>query len=142
MKTKVLLLALVVSFLTFGCKKNAENIFGKSADSQIVLSTYSSNLASAAVLAVLDKNANSLMEKTVPTAAINFKKWEVNGKTRYTYMEFDPKVPQLTPGILPTTGILLDENYKEIKRIRLLVNNGRTASDPTSIDAHDLIYLD
>jgi len=142
MKTRVLLFVLVVSCLSFGCKKDGENILGKSTESQIVLSTYSSNLSSAAVLAVLDKNANSIMERTVTTAAINFKKWEVNGKTRYTYMEFDPKVKQLTPGILPTTGILLDENYKEIKRIRLVTNNGRTSADPTSIDAHDLIYLD
>src|SRR5205085_1087911 len=99
-------------------------------EGQIVLSTYSANLASPSTMAVLDKYANSVMQRTVPTAAINFKKWEVNGKTRYTYMEFDTKVPQLTPGILPTTGVVLDENYRQIKRLRLIPNNGRTSADP------------
>ena len=134
-------LVLVLSVLCYSCKKNNEDIIGKATEGQIVLSTYSSNLSSAATLAVLDKNANSIMERQVPTAAINFKRWQVNGKIRYTYMEFDPTVPQLTQGILPTTGVLLDENFREIKRLRLLVNSGRTSLDPSAIDAHDIIYL-
>ncbi|MDQ6609141.1 MAG: aryl-sulfate sulfotransferase, partial [Bacteroidota bacterium] len=55
---------------------------------------------------------------------------------------FDVNTPQLSPGILPCTGVLLDENFNLIKRIRLLPFNGRTSADPDAVDAHDFIYLD
>jgi arylsulfate sulfotransferase len=135
-------LIIIISLIFISCKKNNENIIGNSTDGEIVLSTYSANLSSASTMVVLDKYGNSIFERTVPNAAINFRKWTVNGKTRYTYMEYDPTVVQLTQGILPTTGVLLDENFREIKRLRLIPFNGRTTADPSAIDAHDLIYLD
>jgi arylsulfate sulfotransferase len=130
-------------FLFASCKKdNTVAIDNGPTEGQVVLSTYSAALSSPGKLSILDKNGTTLWEKTTPTAPVNFRKWTVNNKVRYTYMEFDVSTPQITPGILPTTGVVLDENFNEIKRVRLLPNNGRTASDPTAIDAHDFIYLD
>jgi hypothetical protein len=91
---------------------------------------------------IIDKNGNVLTRNTTSTAAVNFKKWVIGDKVRYTYMEFDPKAYQISQGILPCTGVVLDQNLNEIKRVRLLPFNGRTASDADAVDAHELIYLD
>lgn len=125
-----------------GCKKDETKVevLANPTDGQIVVSTYGS-LTKSAVLQVLDKNGQTINQKTTPYAAINFSKWQVNGVTRYSYMEFDPNVTQLSQGILPTTAVLLDANLQELKRIRLLPFNGRTASDVDAVDAHDFIYL-
>lgn len=143
MKTIVNVLVFGLAVLCFSCRKDSlDTILSNPTDGQIVLSEYNATYTSPAKLLVLDKNGNTISEKTTPTAAINLRKWEVNGKVRYTYLLFDPNSVQLSPGIIACTGIVLDENFNEIKRVRLLPFNGRTTSDPTAIDAHDFIYLD
>lgn len=142
---KDLLFALLgLSVLSIGCKKNDSNVLTLSnpTDGQIVLSTYNTPLTNPSKLMILDKNGKTIWQKTIPVAAINFKKWQQNGKTRYSYMEFDSSAEQLSQGILPTTAVLLDESFQEIKRVRLLPFNGRTANDPSATDAHEFIYLD
>ncbi len=133
----------LLALLSIGCKKDNEDgiVLSNPTNGQIVLSTYATPLNYPSKLLVLDKTGLTLMQKTIPTAAVNFRKWQVGGKTRYTYMEFDPNVKQLSGGVFPTTGVLLDENFQELKRVRLLAYNGRTASDPDAVDAHDFIYL-
>jgi len=132
------------TLLLMGCKKNDAtkvDVLSNPTEGQITVSAYGS-LTKPSPLMVLDKNGQTITQKTVPYAAINFNKWQVNGATRYTYMEFDPNVVQLSQGILPTTAVLLNENLQEMKRIRLLPYNGRTASDISAVDAHDFIYID
>lgn len=139
--------ALVLSFVFIGCKKDhlaadGVTIMSNPTDGQVVLSTFSSNYKSPGNLTVLDKYGNIVSQKAIPTAAINFQKWQVNGKTRYSYMEYDTTAVALSPGLWPTTAVVLNESFQEIKRIRLLPNNGRTASDPNYVDGHEFIYLD
>lgn len=121
---------------------NGVTILSNPTDGQIVLSTFSSNYKLPGSLTVLDKYGNTLSQKATPTAAINFQKWQVNGKTRYSYMEYDTTAVALSQGLWPTTAVVLNENFQEIKRLRLLPYDGRTASDPTAIDGHEFIYLD
>jgi arylsulfate sulfotransferase len=134
-----LILVLLVSFTA--CKKEDRSaIMNNPTEGEMVLSTF--NIPTPGKLMRLDKNGKVLWEKNMPVAAINFQKWQVAGKTRYTYMEFDQSGAAPPQGIWPTTGVLLNENYQEIKRVRLLPFNGRTASEPNTLDGHDLIYLD
>ena len=139
-------LVLFLSFIFVNCKKDHGNdsveILNGPTDGQMVTSTFSANYKEPGNLLVLDKNGNTVWQKTTPTAAINFQKWQVNGKTRYTYLAFDTTAVQLSPGSWPSTAVVLNENFQEIKRVRLLPYNGRTAADPTELDAHEFIYLD
>jgi hypothetical protein len=139
--------ALLISILFIGCKKDKSDalqvtMLNNPTDGEIVLSTYSSKLSSPANLMIIDKNGNVLTRNNTSTAAVNFKKWVVGNKVRYTYMEFDPKAYQISQGILPCTAVVLDQNLNEIKRVRLLPFSGRTASDADAVDAHEFIYLD
>ncbi len=140
-------LALALTIFFVSCKKdndNGDTIISDPTEGQIVLSTYSTPYTNSGKLQVLDKNGKTLIEKTTPTTAMDFKKWQYPGKTRYTYMLYDSSAFHITlnGGIITCTGVVLDENFQEIKRVRLLPFNGRTAADPTAIDGHDFIYLD
>lgn len=133
------MLTLVLSALFLSCKKD-ESIIDGPTEGQVVVSTYTTPYSNPGKLMVLDKTGSTVWEKATAAAVINFKKWQVNGKTRYTYMEYDATAPNLGLGILPTTAVILNENYTEIKRVRLLPYNGRTTTD--AVDAHEFIYLD
>lgn len=143
--TKILVVA---SALFTGCKKdgsvgNAE-ILSDPTEGQTVVSTYSGTYSAAGNLMILDKFGSILKQKSTPTAAINFTKWQVNGKIRYTYMLYDSTAFKITTNgsIIPCIGVIMDQNFNEIKRVKLLPNNGRTAADPSAVDAHEFIYLD
>ena len=125
-----------------GCKKSdLLTITDQPAEGEMVFSTFNTPYTNPGRLMVLNKDGETLWEKTLPEAAINFRKWEVAGKTRYTYMEFDRSYGTPPQGIWPTTGVVLNEAYQEIKRVRLLPFNGRTGADPSVLDGHDFIYL-
>ncbi|RYE17354.1 MAG: hypothetical protein EOP45_15940 [Sphingobacteriaceae bacterium] len=148
--SKCAVLILSISLFFISCKKDdVKNDVGSVAtvanptEGQIVLSTYGTT-TSPSLLLILDKSGNTVFKKTVSVAAYNFKKWQVNGKTRYTYIEFDSTAFKITTtgSINAGTGVVLNESFQEIKRLRLLPFNGRSASDPTGIDSHEFLYLD
>jgi arylsulfate sulfotransferase len=139
--------ALVLSVIFSGCTRehlgaDGVTVLSNPTDGQIVLSTFSSNYKTPGNLTVLDKYGKTVLQKSTPTAAINFQKWQANGKTRYSYMEYDTTAVALSPGLWPTTAVVLNESFQEIKRVRLLPYNGRTTADPTAVDGHEFIYLD
>lgn len=144
MRYTVTKIVLAFSILFIGCKKDGAvgdaEILSDPTEGQIVLSTFTTT----GNLMVLDKDGSILKKQATPTAAINFTKWQVNGKIRYTYLLVDPTAFKITTdgSINPCIGVVLDQNLNEIKRVKLLPNNGRTASDPSAIDAHEFIYLD
>lgn len=138
---KTLLLSLLIA--NAGCKKNDSGIVvNDPTEGQVVLSTFSTPLTNPGKLMVLDKKGKKIWEKNMPGASIDFRKWQVNGKVRYTYMEIDRTVGTPPLGIWPTTAVVLNESYQEIKRLRLLPFNSRLSSDPTVLDGHDIIFLD
>ncbi len=150
MRSRFATLLLILLIVFAGCKKDKASsdeevvILDNPTDGQIVLSTYGFPYTNASKLLILDKNGAKLTEKTIPVAAANFKRWTVNGRVRYTYLQYDTTAFKIssTGSIIPCTGIVLNESFQEIKRVRLLPSNGRTASDPSAIDSHEFIYLD
>jgi arylsulfate sulfotransferase len=150
MRSTFAIWVLACCITVLGCKKDGDDSVGKiealsnPTEGQIVLSPYAYPYTNPGKLLVLNKNGSKIFEKTTPVAAISFKKWVVNGKVRYTYLEFDKTAPQITTtgSIIPCVGVVLNETFQEIKRVRLLPYNGRTTSDPSAIDSHEFIYLD
>lgn len=141
---KLITASLLLSVFFSACKKDGSDTvmvttLSNPTEGEIVLSTYSAQLTASSSLMILNKAGHILRRQKTPMAAVNFRKWEVGGTIRYTYMEFDSTVAQISQGILPCTGVLLDQNFNELKRLRLLPYNGRTTSEP--LDVHELIYL-
>lgn len=65
---------------------------------------------------------------------------EVDGKTRYTYLEYDKDAYRIAPlTIIPGSAVVLDENFNEIKRIGF--HPLSEEENQTSVDTHDFIYL-
>lgn len=149
MKNSCIAAVLFLSCLFTNCKKEDKaaegvTVFSNPTDGQIVLSTYGTPYTKPSHLAILDNRGNAVWQQTLPVAGFNLQKWVVDGKTRYTYLSYDSTAFQITNtgGIITATGIVLDENFKQIRQVRLLPFNGRTATDPTAIDGHEFIYLD
>ena len=142
-------MSFAILIVVFGCNKDKEKAIGEvvtvstPTDGEIVLSTYTGDYSTPSKILILDKNGSTIFEKEIPVAAVNFRKWQVNGKIRYTYMEYNPSAFKVSlPSIIPTTGVVLNESFQEIKRVKLLPYNGSAIGDTTSIDAHEFIYLD
>lgn len=112
-------------------------------EGEILLAPYTHGDANSGHILVLDKEGKVLKHKKMPKEALDFKRWNINGITRYSYVEHEHGSVQM-PGVIfiPGPVVLLDENLNEIKRIRLLPHNGRTAADKDALDGHDFILLD
>ena len=70
----------------------------------------------------------------------DFKKHNINGKIRYSYLEGNSNIP--TVGSMYKVGdvVILDENYNEIDRVTLK-DNGKVKAD-SGIENHDFIIID
>ena len=70
----------------------------------------------------------------------DFKKHNINGKARYSYLEVNRNMP--TVGLFYELGdvVILDENYNEIDRVTLK-NNGEVKED-SGVEINDFIIID
>lgn len=70
----------------------------------------------------------------------DFKKHNINGKVRYSYLEVNRNIP--TVGLFYELGdiVILDENYNEIDRVTLK-DNGEVKAD-SGVENHDFIMID
>ena len=82
------------------------------------------------------------MQKRTAGAAMNFKRWVINGQVRYTWAVYDvhsyiiPVINQLT-----AYAVIADENLNEIKRVTLLPYKSVSVDKKEGIDVHDFILL-
>jgi arylsulfate sulfotransferase len=94
-------------------------------------------------LRFLNARGEISVKKELPGAAFCFRKWDINGKVRYTYYVNDVTKFH-TPGINQWTGYLViaDSSLNEIKKAHLLPYEDITAgNDKPDLDVHDTILL-
>jgi arylsulfate sulfotransferase len=140
-------LASLIILLFTSCKKDAPTqkvvIQNNPLPGTILASTITTGATAYGNLFFYDQQGNVLQDKSIGADGYDFRKWVVNGQTRYTYLEHDLSAAEITPiSIVPSKAVILDENLNEIKRVSLLPNNGRTDADPSAVDCHDFIYID
>lgn len=112
-------------------------------DGEILVSPFIHGNNSTGNLLVLDKDGKVIKSKKTAAESLNFQKWNIDGLTRYSYIEHDPNAHAITNTFsnIPGSVVILDNDLNEVKRIRLLPFNNRTETDPSEIDAHDFILL-
>lgn len=142
-RSRSLILAFAISisvFLISGCKKKTDEI--QSSQAEIILAPFQGD-GKAGTLLKWDANGNVVYEKSVNTAFMNFEKWEVNGKKRYTYLQFDSTVYKI-PGVgyIPGYVHVCDANMQELDVVKLLPNKGRGIEDPNALDGHEFVFID
>lgn len=98
------------------------------------------SLAQGGVIIKIDSSGHVLYYKITGTMAIDFKKVKTKDGIRYIYCEQVPS--QYTPlaSIYVAEYIVMDEQYHEIKRIRMLKSD-IIADDSYPCDAHDILYI-
>lgn len=134
-----------------GCKK--ETIYmngttslsatGVSRQAQILYAPYTSGTHTGN-LVITDTAGNVLWQQLgLPGLAFNFQKWEVNGTTRYTYLQEDPAGFQI-PGYTSTvTGyqVVMDTGFNIIDKVYFIPNGNNNDAAQILIDGHDFVYL-
>jgi len=137
---------LFLSLIFTACKKNdnpgpdiLDAYVHNPTDGDIMIAPFKDGDHSSGVLLNLDKNGNVL--KRIPTGgeALNFVKWNYEGKTRYSYNQYIYKNEPIA--VIYSQAVVLDENFNEIRRFNLLPFNGRTNADPNGLDSHEFILL-
>lgn len=112
-------------------------------EGEILVAPFNNQEPKNGVIQILNSSGEIIKSKVTKASAVNFQKWNINGKVRYSYIEYEPAPNTLvTPSNIPGSVIVTDENFNELKRIRLLVNNGRTNDSPNDADGHDFILID
>jgi len=109
---------------------------------QIFISPYLPGDSGSGVVMVLNQNGHVIKQIKTPGETINFQKWVINGKTRYTYEVQDPSDPLYTGGTVPGYEIIADSNFNEIKRVQLYDNGNISTSVLKGLDGHDFILID
>jgi arylsulfate sulfotransferase len=97
----------------------------------------------AGMLAIYDKNGNTMKQIETGSTTMDFKKWVLkDGKVRYSYLKYDKNVYHM-PNVGYNAGqiIILDQDLKEINSLTLIPNAERTATDNNALDGHDFILL-
>jgi arylsulfate sulfotransferase len=84
-----------------------------------------------------------VMKKDVGCTTMDFKKWiYADGTIRYTYLRYDKNAYVVSHvGYNPGYIIVLDQNFNEINKIKLLPHADRTEKDVDVLDGHDFILL-
>ncbi len=92
-------------------------------------------------LQIFDFQGNLVKEKLVKSGMLDFKRWEINGTYRYSYVALDLSYPKISGvGYIPGPVVILDENLNEMQQVMLLPHGDRTQPEP--VDGHEFIYLD
>lgn len=137
-----------------GCRKSSSDAatggstvyrvkaISRPAPGRILVSPYSLNSNDKGAVMILDERGNVLQEKATDGAAFCFRKWEINGTTRYTWIVNDPTIYHI-PGINQLTGyvVIADQDLNELKRVHLQPY-GTTQTGTVDLDVHDFILLD
>jgi arylsulfate sulfotransferase len=141
MQSKILFFTIFGMVFLQACKKETSRIINSEPENgNILISPYATNQDASGKLLILDKYGNTVAQKTTSATSWNFEKWEVDGKVRYTYIENNRGAYFISAStIIPGTGVVLDENLNEIKRVSFSPIPEEEAQ--TSIDSHDFIYL-
>lgn len=94
-------------------------------------------------LLVHNYNNDLVKQIETPYAVGNLRRWDINDKYYYTYLQYDPGAYRIAGvGYIPGHYIITDEDFNEIKKIDLLPTRGRTSTDPSALDLHEFILLD
>ena len=137
-------IVLILISLIYSCKKEDElsPVENYVSYSDILLTSYTTFNSTSGRLWVLDHLGNVRQQIPTTDQPLNFRRWNVNGKIRYTYHLHD-KTAYHIPGVgyIPGKGMVLDENYHVIDEVKLIPFGSRTPSDPAELDGHDFIYL-
>ncbi len=140
---KTVYLLLFISIVS-GCRKNINRITNDAdpKSGSIYLSPFSVG-DSYGQLLVLDKNGNQQAAVNTPGVALNYEKWDIGGKTRYTWLVEEVSgfhIPNFG-GYVPGYEVIADENMNELQRVHLLSHDNLDASTQNLLDAHDFILL-
>lgn len=94
------------------------------------------------LLMVMDGAGHLLKQKKTAAAALDFRRWNIGGKIRYTWLVYDVAA-YVIPVIAQHTAyaVIADENLEEIKRVSLLASGDITTARKEGIDVHDFILL-
>lgn len=79
--------------------------------------------------------------KTEEGFMMNFAKWEINGKERYSYFSEKNADDVEFPGSTYGEYIVMNENYEEIDRVRTLPSNDYEIYT-NKVESHDFIIID
>jgi hypothetical protein len=91
---------------------------------------------------VMDGDGHLKLQQNTSTGVMNFRRWTINGQTRYTWFVFDASLyDPLRGGSEPGHVILADENLNQIGRFNLLASGGVTDLTHSGLDGHDFILL-
>jgi len=118
------------------------NNYGTTGPGSILLSPYNTANTATGTLMIMDEKGNLLRQKTTDGATFCFRKWTINGQTRYTYIVNDVNAYHL-PGISQLTGyvVVADSDLNELKRVHLLPSGNITVNRNEGLDVHDFILL-
>jgi hypothetical protein len=135
--------AILLSILSLtGCRKNNDKIILPPEDvGNIILVAPYPDIDTGELLA-LDSSGNEILKKNIKGAVMNFKRWNINGNTRYSYFQYNSSYTIPVIGTALGEIVIIDAEFHELKRIRLLPNNIRMPEDPDLLDAHDFILID
>lgn len=134
--------AVIVLLVCFpACRKSDSSSIGRPAKetNKIFVSPYSD--IDSGQLLILDTAGNIIKDKKIDGAVLNFERWDINGSIRYSYFQYNSSYAIPILGTALGDMVIVDTNLNELKRIRLLPNNGRSMADPDALDAHDFILL-
>ena len=70
----------------------------------------------------------------------DFKKYNINGKVRYSYIEINRNIPVVGSFYGLGNVVILDDNFNEIDRV-ILKDNGKVKKD-SGVENHDFIMID
>ena len=108
----------------------------------IVVAPFLINVPDSGQLLVMDEHGTVLQQKMLPGAGLDFRKWTIDGQTRYTYIVNDVNAYHI-PVLANFAGYLVvaDSLLNEITRINLLPFDDVDPGDGHALDVHDFIYL-
>jgi hypothetical protein len=91
---------------------------------------------------LMEGDGHLLKHLHTPAAAMCFRRWDLNGTIRYTWIVYDPSL-YIVPVInqLSCYAVIADENLNEIKRLSLLPSGDISTDKKEGIDAHDFLLL-
>jgi len=94
-------------------------------------------------LFITNQNGHVIKQKKINGAVGKFQRWNINGKTRYSYNVYDLTGYIIQgAGYLPGYEIITDSNLNEIDRVQLMPDGQIGTGVQKSLDGHDFIMID
>ncbi len=140
-------IVIVVFFIpAISCKKEQANIYPAKHTEEMMSSeilytpVIGNNTRSVLLIINYDGDTLKLIDKD--TAVSDFRKWEVDGKTYYSYFLRNTGFYTI-PQIPYAAGyrIITDTAFRELKRLKLVSHNGIDAATQPALENHDFLVL-